>query len=272
MNAAEKLVSRARHGRFDEVLPDLMSLAKQPDGDRSEAWEATAAAIQVLSWHDRFAEAATLVEQLIAKDGPLGAELCDQDVPFTTVFLAAELHAGQPAGPRLLAAVDRLPEGSVLADELSWLAGELTNRPVEELLPSHFAWGGPSVPLDEEAEQLVACDYGSLDDQGKYALWQALTKANDFGRAHRIVEATGEVPDRYAPCLWMAGWYATRGDLVRGERMLLAARGRWWPYMKWDAIPDDPVIQPVLRLVVSDRVREQYLTRPIGPEAAEKNA
>ncbi|MFI5530347.1 hypothetical protein ACIA8O_17580 [Kitasatospora sp. NPDC051853] len=249
-----------------------MRLATQLGGDRSEVWEATAAAVQVLFWHDRFAEAADLAEQIIAKDGPLGGELCDQDVPFTTVFLAAELHAGQPAGPRLLAAVDHLPEGSVLADELSWLAGELTERPVEELLPSHFAWGGPSTPLDEAAEQLAARDHGSLDDRGTYALWQALTKANDFERAHRIIEATGEAPDRYAPCLWMAGWYATKGDLVSGEGMLLAARDRWWPYMKWDAIPDDPVLQPVLRLAVTDRVREQYLTRPIGPEAVEKKA
>jgi hypothetical protein len=53
--------------------------------------------------------------------------------------------------------------------------------------------------------------------------------------------------------------------------MLLAAHSKWWPYMKWDAIPDDPVLQPTLRLAVTDRVREHYLTRPIGP-GAEKTA
>uniref|UniRef100_J1RSY1 Uncharacterized protein n=1 Tax=Streptomyces auratus AGR0001 TaxID=1160718 RepID=J1RSY1_9ACTN len=62
------------------------------------------------------------------------------------------------------------------------------------------------------------------------------------------------------------------GDIPRGERMLLAAHARWWPYMKWDAIPASPVLQPTLRLVTTDHVREHYLTRPIGPEAAEGNA
>lgn len=41
--------------------------------------------------------------------------------------------------------------------------------------------------------------------------------------------------------------------------------------MKWDAIPNGPVLQPTLRLITTDRVREHYLTRPIGPEAEKRN-
>ncbi|KQV13244.1 hypothetical protein ASE03_14975 [Kitasatospora sp. Root187] len=59
--------------------------------------------------------------------------------------------------------------------------------------------------------------------------------------------------------------------MARGERLLLAAHSRWWPYMKWDAIPNGPVLQPTLRLITTDRVREHYLTRPIGPEAEKRN-
>ncbi len=272
MNAAEKLISQARHGRFGELLPDLLEMAGRANGDRNEAWEAAAAAIQVLFWHDRFAEAADLAETLIARDGPLGGELCDQDMPFRTALLAGDLHAGAPARPRLLTAAGHVPEGRNLGDDLSWLAEVLPERPVEELLPGHFDWGGPAEALDGAAAELDTRDFGTLDADDRYTLWEALAEANDFERAHHLVESSGETPDRYAPCLWMAGWYAVRGDVPRGERMLLAARKRWWPYMKWDAIADDPVLQPTLRLVTTDRVREQYLTRPIGPEAAEKNA
>ncbi|MFJ8043910.1 hypothetical protein ACIRBX_25760 [Kitasatospora sp. NPDC096147] len=270
MNVAEALISSARQGRFDETLPDLVRLATRSDGDRDEAWEAAAAAVQVLSWRDRFAEAADLVEALILRDGSLGGELCDQDVPFSTIFLAAELYADQPARPRLLAAADRMPQDCVLAGDLTWLADEVTRRPLEELLPSYFDWGGSSRPLDGQVESLAVQGFDTLDSGARHALWQGLTNANDFERAHQVAESAGAVPDRYASCLWMAGWYATQGDLLRGERMLLAARERWWPYKAWDAVPDDPVLQPALRLVVTDRVREQYLTRPIGPEAAEK--
>lgn len=81
------------------------------------------------------------------------------------------------------------------------------------------------------------------------------------------MEESGALPEQYEICLWLAGWYATEGETEAGERMLLAAHERWWPYASWDAIPDSMVLQPTLRLVVTDRVREHYLTRPIGPEA-----
>jgi hypothetical protein len=52
--------------------------------------------------------------------------------------------------------------------------------------------------------------------------------------------------------------------------MLLAAHADWWPYATWDAIPDSMVLHPVLRRACTERVREYYLTRPIGPEAAKE--
>nr|WP_202523556.1 hypothetical protein [Kitasatospora sp. SID7827] len=265
------MVSQARQGRFEEVLPDLLATASRPDGDRDEAWEAAAAAIQVLFWQDRFAEAADLAEELIARDAPLGGELCDQDTPFRTALLAGELHAGAPARPRLLAAAARVPEGRNLGDDLSWLAEELPGRPVEHLLPGRSDWGGPARPLDRVAAPLAERDFDTLDARDRHTLWEAAAAANDFDLAHRLAETSGQLPDRYAACLWMAGWYAVRGDVPGGERMLLAAHDRWWPYMAWDAIPDDAVLQPTLRLVTTDLVRAHYLTRPIGPEA-EKNA
>lgn len=76
---------------------------------------------ETLCWQDRCAEAADLAEAIIAQDGPLGGELCDQDVPFTTPF--AELHAGVPAGPRLLTAVEHIPAIPDRFALCTWMAG-----------------------------------------------------------------------------------------------------------------------------------------------------
>lgn len=274
MNAAEETVSRARHGRFGELLPRLQELATDPGAaGTADAWEAAAAAVQILFWHDRFGEAAEVAEALITRDGPLGGELCDQDMPFGVAFLAAQTHAGIPAAPRLTAAAAQVPEGRVLQDDLLWLAEELPVRPVEELLPNHANWGGPARPMDGViGADLVERDFAALDSGQKRLVWQALAKANDFERAHELFEASGEAPEQFAVGVWLAGWYGTQGDIARGESMLLAAHGRWWPYAKWDALPDALVLQPALRSVATERVRTHYLTRPIGPEAAETNA
>lgn len=268
MNSAEQLISQARRGQYLELLPRLLDLARRPDGPRGPVWEAAAAAIQTLVWCDRFTEAADLAETLIARDGPEGGELCDQSFPFDTAFVAAQVHAGTAAGPRLVAAAGHVPEGRVLHGELSWLAEQLAVRPVEELLPDHRAWAGEVKPLDGViGAHLVERDYSTLAPREKRVVWQALEAANDFPRAHELSQLSGETPEQFAICLWMAGWYATEGRTALGETMLLAAHDRWWPYKKWDAIPDSPVLQPTLRLVVTDRVREHYLTQPIGPEA-----
>jgi len=268
VNVAERLIAQARHGRFDELLPELLDLARRPKGSRNPVWEATAAAIQILFWQDRFAEAAELAENLILRDGPLAGELCDQTVPFRSAFLAAERYAGEPARPRLLAAAERVPEGRNLRTDLLWVADQLPDRPIEELLPNAAAWGGPATSPDGlSGAHLLDREYTSLTPREQRLVWQTLAGANLFGRAHELAESSGDTPPQFAVCTWLAGWYATEGDLERGERMLLAARLRWWPFATWDAIPDPPVLQPALRLVVTDRVREDYLTRPIGPEA-----
>ncbi|MEU9126651.1 hypothetical protein AB0D08_00815 [Kitasatospora sp. NPDC048540] len=268
MDAAEQLISQARRGRFGELLPQLLALATDPAGEPDPAWEAGAAAIQILFWHDRFAEAADLAETLITRQAPLGGELCDQDVPFDDSFLAAELHAGVPAGPRMRAAAALVPPDRVLGESLLWRADELALRPAGQLLPSAHDWGGPVRSADGViGGQLLEREFGSLGERDKPVAWTALKTTNDFPRARALVEDAGELPEEYDALLWLAGWYAVEGAVEAGERMLLAAHGRWWPYMRWDAIPDSMVLQPALRPVVTDRVREHYLTRPIGPEA-----
>ncbi|MFD9124087.1 hypothetical protein [Kitasatospora sp. NPDC059571] len=272
MTSAERLTSRARHGGHREMLPELLALATDPAARPDPAWEAGAAAIQILCWEDRFAEAGELAELLIERQGPGGGHLCDQDMPFAEGFLVAQLYAGVPAQPRLRAAADHVPEGRILREELLWLAEQLDLRPVEHFLPCHYDWGGPIVPREDViGEWLLDRDFAALEPREKRVAWEAIAKTNDFARGRGLVES-GELPEQYYLRLWLAGWYAVEGDTAGGERMLLAAHERWWPYKRWDVIPTCEVVQPTLRRVVTDRVRQHFLTRPIGPEAAGRPA
>ena len=269
MNAAERLVSEARRGRFLEVLPELLDLAARPQGDPDEAWQATAAAVQILAWQDRFVEAADLAEALIARHAPLDGTLCDQDTPFVDTFVDAELHGGPPARQRLADAALLVPEGRILRGVLSHTADHLGSHTVDDLSSRYYDWGAPVRPLDDTVigGWLVERDFGTLSRRDKRVLWDALHTLSDFRRADEIHRTTGETPEQFALCLWMAGWYALEGRTGQGEGLLLAAHARWWPYMAWDAIPTDIATNPHLRPVRTERVRDHYLTRPIGPEA-----
>ncbi|MER8187974.1 hypothetical protein [Kitasatospora sp. NPDC094015] len=269
----ERLTSRARYGGHREVLPELLALATDQAARPDPAWEAGAAAIQILCWEDRFAEAGDLADLLIERQGPAGGSLCDQGMPFDEAYLAADLYAGVPAQPRLRAAADRIPKGRVLHDRLLWLAEQLDLRPVEVLLPCHYDWGGPLVPREGViGEWLLDRDFVTLQVREKRVAWEAIARTNDFARGRELVESLGELPGQYYLCLWLAGWYAVEGDTAGGERMLLAAHERWWPYMRWDVIPTAEVVQPTLRRVVTEKVRQRFLTGPTGPEAAGRSS
>ncbi|MYW69535.1 hypothetical protein GTY65_36535 [Streptomyces sp. SID8379] len=268
MNSAEKLISHAREGHFEEALPQLLEIARRPGGARGPVWESAAASIQILLWLDRPAEAADLADSLIRTDGPSGGELCDQDMPFDEALLAAPEVSPAAVAARLAAVAETVPAGRVLQTRLQWLSEELPRRSPEELMPGFRPWGVPLPPSGpKHRSPLVERDFETLTDDEKRVVWQSLRNANDFPRAHELATRGGHIPPQYAVCSWMAGWYAVQGDIERGENMLLAAHGRWHPYKNWDAIPTAPVLQPTLRLVTTDRVREHYLTRPIGPEA-----
>ncbi|WP_306323355.1 MULTISPECIES: hypothetical protein [unclassified Streptomyces] len=268
MNSAEKLISRAREGHFQEVLPQLLEIARRSGGARGPVWESAAASIQILLWSDRPGEAADLAESVIRADAPSGGELCDQDMPFDQALLAAPDRSAADLAERLAAVAETVPAGRVLQERLSWLSQQVTQRPLAELLTGYRPWGVP-LPASgaKHRSPLVERDFDTLTDDEKRVVWQSMRNANDFPRAHELAAEGGHTPPQYAVCAWMAGWYAVEGDIERGEAMLLAAHDRWHPYKKWDAIPTAPVLQPTLRLVTTDRVREHYLTRPIGPEA-----
>lgn len=262
----KQLATQARCGAFRETLPALLDLAHAPGTALGEAWQAGAAAITILFWLDRFTDAADLAETLITAGGPI----CAQDTPFDAALLAADVHAGIAAAPRLIRLARCVPGDSVLGKRLTWLAEQLPARPVEELLPNYAPWGEPAKPLDGViGAGLLDEDYAPLSVGKRRVLWNALRTANQVEPACALYERTGDLPPQWAVCTWLAGWYAMLGEGDHGRQVLIAARERWRPYMHWELLPGDVVLQPVLRTLATEALREYFLTTPIGPEARE---
>jgi hypothetical protein len=261
-----RLSSRARRGEFRAVLPDLLAAAD--GGSPDDRWAPAAAAITILFWLDRFADAAELAERAI---GDASGPVAEQDFPFDLALLAAQEHAGQPAAPRLARIAGLAPAGSNLAEQCGWLAGQVDTRPVAELLPNHSGWGADPKPLDgvPGAEHLTA-DYAGLSTAQRRQLWSALNRADQGELAWDLAERTGQVPPQWPVCSWLAGWCARTGRVEEGAGVLLAAHDSWTPYAKWDCLPSDLPLQPVLRTLLTEELREQFLTRPIGPEARKR--
>ena len=44
----------------------------------------------------------------------------------------------------------------------------------------------------------------------------------------------------------------------------MAAREHWHLFTWWQTLPHTPVLNPGVRPVVTSRVQEEYLTRPVG--------
>lgn len=262
----KQLATAARRGEFRRTLPALLDLAYAPDSAPDEAWQAGAAAITILFWLDRFTDAADLAEALITAGGPISA----QDAPFDAALLAADAHAGIATGPRLARLAQHVPGDSVLGKRLAWLAEQLPARAVEQLLPNHAPWGESAQPLDGViGAALLDEDYAALPVGKRRALWNALRTTNQIEPARALYEESGELPPQWAVCTWLAGWYAMLDQGDHARRILVAARERWRPYLHWELLPDDVVLQPVLRTLATEPLREHFLTTPIGPEARE---
>jgi hypothetical protein len=264
---AKQLAARARAGEFREVLPELRALAAK-DGARALAqrWQAAASAITIMFWQDEFAEAGDLAEDLIVTDGPRDSPIRDEDEPFTVALLAAEALAGQPATPRFERLGSSVPADSVLGERLTWLTEALGGRSAVSLLPNHSPWGESPSPMDGViGADYLNEDYNALPANQRRALWNALRNTNQFELAWDLHERVG-LPPQWEVCVWLAGWCATLDRTEQGRGLLMAAHDLWWPYATWDCLPPDPVVQPVLRGLVTDEVREHYLTHPIGPE------
>lgn len=263
-----ELVELGRRNGFPTILSALTELARS-GAEPETAWQACAAAIDILAWTDAFAEAADLAELVIARDAPGGGSLCDQRKPFGEVFIAAQLHAQIPAGPRITRLAEAVPAKRVLHSWLSTRAKGLETKPLPKLLPNFAPWDNSPGSLDDEiGGAFLDRDYQSLTTPERRVLWEALRSTNHFETAVDLMDKFGETPPVWVVCTWLAGGFVRRGNLDRAEALLLAAHDLWTGYDAWDVLPLDPVLQPALRPAVTDRVRERYLYPSVTTESA----
>jgi hypothetical protein len=267
-DTVSRLTSRARRGEFHAVLPALRAVAERDDAPADDRWQAAAGAITIMFWLDEFVAAADLA---VAAIGTGSGPVRNQDYPFDMALLAAEVHGGQQAAPRLARLAEVVPVDSVLGRRCAWLAGQAETGPIDRLLPNHSGWGADPKPLAgvHGAEYLDA-DYADLPVSRRRALWSALNNTDQGQLAWDLMERTGDIPPQWPVCVWLAGWCARSGRAEDGTRLIERAHDGWTPYARWDCLPSDLVLQPVLRTVVTDELRELFLTRPIGPEARKK--
>jgi hypothetical protein len=265
----EHLASRARAGRPLEVLPELLGIAETDDVDAGDQpWQAAVAATQILFWQDRFAEAADLMEAVVLRVAAAsGNRLAGSDDGPPNALLAAELHAGVPATPRLRRMLDVLPVGGPLTRRLSWLLEQLPHTDVARLLPGPVDLETAPGVVAPPADAWLQRDLSALTESQRAVMWEALERANQRALARQLHDA-GHRPPRWSSAVWLTGCLAAAGQVAAAERLLVEASGLWWPFRVWDCLPEPPVLQPALRTVLTGAVRDHYLTVPLGPEAA----
>ncbi|WND35847.1 hypothetical protein RI578_16800 [Streptomyces sp. BB1-1-1] len=246
-----------------EVVAELIDLARSHTTTTDQAGSFAACAIEILFWQDRFTEAADLAEEVILARGATGQSLTRMDIPFDMALLAAEKYAGVKAAPRMQRLRTGVPEKSVLGRRLAWLVKAMADRPLERLLASPQTCGGPSAEVTGPATGHLGRPYGNLGTSERRVLWEAVRNANRFDLGRNLHEF-GE-PPVFESALWLAGWYQYTGSSSDAEEVLVRALDVWHPLELWDILPEGPVLQPVLREAVTDRVRHHYLTHPIEP-------
>jgi len=94
-------------------------------------------------------------------------------------------------------------EAMAAFDGITYSKGQALIRMLESYL-------GEQAFRDGIRKYMAAHAYGNTTTAD---LWQALEAANDFPRAHELSQLSGETPEQFAICLWMAGWYAAEGRI-----------------------------------------------------------
>ncbi|MBB5159678.1 hypothetical protein [Saccharopolyspora phatthalungensis] len=241
------------------VLASLEHRAQQRD-DLEAAWQAATGALEILLWCDEFSRAAALTEQLLRDLGQEGTDLDLQLMPFTTVFLAAEAYAGEPALPRLQAAKASLPSHTELGAHFGQVTDEIRASSVLELLSWPRPWNESGRPPGRQDRKLLERDWTTLTGLDRDALWDVAQRSNDFGLAERIAETLQAAPTRWPCVVWFAKWLVHDNQVDRAAEVLRAGPQTYFSYAWWSLLPTEPPTDPDLRRALTDEVRAVYLT------------
>ncbi len=252
-------VALARSGRQRDAVDSFLELVN--GDDPVLAWIAADAQLGWNWWSGFTGEAADMVERVVLRFGYLAVrDEFPARVDFAMAVVAGAYYDRTELGPRLHRMADALPESFGLAAELRRTAAGVAELPTFGL-PEALGTGRP---LLRYAQELAARDPRGLSAGDAESLWRAASSASHPDLLVRLHDA-GSVPPPEAPVKWalsQALFEAARP--FEAEEVLLSARTDWRPFTWWQTLPQTPVLAPGLRPVVTARVQQEYLNRPIA--------
>ncbi|KAA5830686.1 hypothetical protein ABT337_26775 [Saccharopolyspora hirsuta] len=239
----------------------LLEVAERRDRPADLIWPAAAAAIELLWWHDRSADALHLAETTIRDLAANPGRLFAQRIPFREALMVGALVNGLDPVERLSALSEVVPADTVMGKSLRWTV-ENYGRPYDAFeLSGGSEWSRESKPLKRIEQALSERDLTQLDEAERYRLWGGTHHCRQYGVARRLLDETGEYPPIWYVATWMAGHMVEDGEVDLASALILNAFPDWHPYEVWDVAPTGPVVQPRLRPAVTPEIREAVLGR-----------
>jgi hypothetical protein len=254
-----QITADARTGRQRETMPELLKLVNGQDA--VSAWIAADALAGIMWWVGFTGAASDMVERVVLR---FGGRVEADDLPQTVLFTAAVVAGGYYEGTEVVGRLHRmagaLPAGSGLQRKLLFAAGGHAADPTTGL-PLVL---GDLRPLPAFQQPLAAADPRTLTPGQSDDLWRAYGAASDRAGLIALHDAGCPRPIDMAVEWRLVQALYEAGRPFDAEAVLLAVREHWPLFTWWQTLPHTPVLNPGLRPVVTARVREEYLTLPVG--------
>jgi hypothetical protein len=240
-------------------MPALLELVNGDDA--LSAWIAADALAGIMWWAGFTGAASDMVERVVRR---FGGDAETADLPPTVLFTAAVVAGGYYEGTDVVARLQRmagaLPAGNSLQRKFLFAAGRHAADPTTGL---PLVLGDPH-PLPAFQQALAAADPRKLTPAQRDELWRAYGAASDRGGLIALHDAGCPPPIDVAVEWRLVQALHEAGRPFDAEAVLLAAREHWHLFTWWQTLPHTPVLNPGVRPVVTSRVQEEYLTRPVG--------
>jgi hypothetical protein len=214
-----------------------------------------------MAWIDFIGAASDMVERIVLRFGHL-TETAELPPPgrFLATVVAGGLYEGTEVVSRLHRMADVLPTDCTLQRKLLFAAGRHADDPTTGL---PLSLGEPR-PLPRFQQRLETKSPKRLRAEELHDLWHAYTSAHRRDGLIGLYDAGCGVPawSEIELALVQSLYEAGRPD--EAESVLLAAREHFHPFFWWETLPHTPILSPGLRPAVTPRVKQVYLTQPVG--------
>lgn len=241
-------------------LDRLLATVRQ-DRPADQAWPAAAAAIEVLWWHERFADARALAEDTIHRFREAPESLFANDFPFDEAVLIGAAESDDDPATALMRVSERVPARSVLGTRLTWLVQKLPERPPHSLvtgIDTDQYNPLPAKPLSPAQAELVQRDSASLTAEEQRKLWVAVQRCHQPAIAVRLYD-DGVRPRDWHTWFWLARQLVKAGRTTDATAVLIESLDLWFSEDPWHVTPNGIMLQPDMRTAITPALRDAVL-------------